>query len=247
MLLGELTDCTITSAPTFRVTARNVMLEAKAIDSGMRVKLYVSNPAMIYYFIRYCDVGSRHHLTGPLNVTAYTFDHSTRAFSSIRLSVDSARPLPTLDDDGNIIGTTATKIRVRDLEKNHKFPKLKYILYKYVFENIYNEDMVMGKGLNVEAFATQLNTSYEKLVSEGLIMSNYNPVTVVESVTRPTTDPTLTALTYSYNESVRRLEDWANPNLSLINLLNDHMPFSVEIFVVPASSRTTDDEEEMEN
>lgn len=181
MLLGELTDCTITSAPTFRVTARNVMLEAKAIDSGMRVKLYVSNPVMIYYFIRYCDVGSRHHLTGkyskccyypnksntfyigPLNVTAYTFDDSTRAFSSIRLSVDSARPLPNLDDDGKIIGTTATKIRVRDLEKNHKFLKLKYILYKYVFENIYNEDMVMGKGLNVEAFATQLNTSYEKL------------------------------------------------------------------------------------
>lgn len=96
-------------------------------------------------------------------MTAYTFDDSTRAFSSIRLSVDSARPLPTLDDDGNIIGTTATKIRVRDLEKNHKFLKLKYILYKYVFENIYNEDMVMGKGLNVEAFATQLNTSYEKL------------------------------------------------------------------------------------
>ncbi|KAI7889656.1 uncharacterized protein EV154DRAFT_514094 [Mucor mucedo] len=249
MFLGELTNCTITSALTFRVTARNVMLEAKAIDSGMRVKLYVSNPAMIYYFIRYCDVGTRHHLTGPLYVTAYTFDDSTRAFSSICLSVDSARPLPTLDDDGNIIGTTATKIRIRDLEKNHKFLKL-----RYVFENIYNEDMVMGKGLNVEAFATQLNTSYEKLVSEGLIMSNYNPVTVVESVTRPTTDPNtnrpvprVIKSTYLYNESIRRLEDWANPNLSLRNLLNDHMPFSVEIFVVPASSRTTDDEDEMEN
>lgn len=71
MLLGELTDCTITSAPTFRVTARNVMLEAKAIDSGMRVKLYVSNPAMIYYFIRYCDVGSRHHLTGKYSKCFY--------------------------------------------------------------------------------------------------------------------------------------------------------------------------------
>ncbi|KAG2191492.1 hypothetical protein INT47_013067 [Mucor saturninus] len=219
MLLGELTDCTITSAPTFRVTARNVMLEAKAIDSGMRVKLYVSNPVI------------------------------TRAFSSIRLSVDSARPLATLDDDRKIIGTTATKIRVRDLEKNHKFLKLKFILYKYVFENIYNEDMVMGKGFNVKAFATQLNTSYEKLVSEGLIMSNYNPVTVVESVTRPTTDlntnrpvPCVIKSTYSYNENVRRLEDWTNPNLSLINLLNDRVPFSVEIFVVPTSSQTTDDE-----
>lgn len=64
MLLGELSDCTITASPIFRVTARNVMLESKAIDSGMRVKLYVSHPVMMYYFIRYCDVGTRHHFTG---------------------------------------------------------------------------------------------------------------------------------------------------------------------------------------
>lgn len=64
MLLGELTDCTITAAPTFRITSKSVMLESKAIDSGMRVRLYVSNPALMYYFIRYCDIGSRHHFTG---------------------------------------------------------------------------------------------------------------------------------------------------------------------------------------
>ena len=64
MLLGELTDCTITSPVVFRVTARNVMMECWAIDSGMRVKLFISNPAIMYYFVRYCDVGSRHHFTG---------------------------------------------------------------------------------------------------------------------------------------------------------------------------------------
>lgn len=64
MLVGELTDSIITARPIFRVNARNVMLESKAMDSGMRVKLYVSNPAVMYYFIRYCDIGTRHYFRG---------------------------------------------------------------------------------------------------------------------------------------------------------------------------------------
>lgn len=64
MLLSELTDATITHAPMFRVTARNVVLESRAIDSGFKARLYVSHPALMYYFIRFGDVGTRHHLTG---------------------------------------------------------------------------------------------------------------------------------------------------------------------------------------
>lgn len=66
MLVGELTDATITATPIFRINARNVMLESKAMDSGMRVKLYVSHPALMYYFIRYGDIGTRHYFKGKL-------------------------------------------------------------------------------------------------------------------------------------------------------------------------------------
>ncbi|KAI9364547.1 hypothetical protein BD770DRAFT_313774 [Pilaira anomala] len=163
MLLGELTDCIITAAPVFRVTARNVMLESKAIDSGMRVKLYVSNPVLMYYFIRYCDIGTRHHFTGPLNVSAYTFDDSTRAFTSVRLSVDAVRPLANLDEEGHVIGTTARRIRAREFDRTHRFLKMKFIVYKYVFEHINDEETVMNRGLNVETFALQLSDMYENL------------------------------------------------------------------------------------
>lgn len=64
MLLGEMTDVNITSAPVFRVTARNVILECRATDSGQRVRLYVTHPALMLYFIRFCDVATRHHVMG---------------------------------------------------------------------------------------------------------------------------------------------------------------------------------------
>ncbi|KAI7864299.1 uncharacterized protein EV154DRAFT_433135 [Mucor mucedo] len=237
MLLGELTDCTITSPVVFRVTARNVMMECRAIDSGMRVKLFISNPAIMYYFVRYCDVGSRHHFTGPLNVSAYTFDDNTRAFCSVRLSVDAARPLPAIDDDGNIIGTTATRVRVRDLDKNHRFQKLKYIIY--------------NKGLNVEAYALQMHDLYNSLASAGLVADDCNPVSIVESVTRPSTDPTtnrpvprIVRSLYSYNEGVLRLEGWEHPSLTLRNLLDDSTPFPPSFFALPDPSRGETSEDE---
>ena len=64
MFVGELTDAYVTAAPQFRVTARNVTLESKCADSGVKVKLFVSHPALMFYFIRYCDVNSKHYFTG---------------------------------------------------------------------------------------------------------------------------------------------------------------------------------------
>lgn len=68
MFVGELTDAYVTAAPQFRVTARNVTLESKCADSGVKVKLFVSHPALMFYFIRYCDVNSKHYFTGKLRI-----------------------------------------------------------------------------------------------------------------------------------------------------------------------------------
>ncbi|KAG1017034.1 hypothetical protein G6F43_014442 [Rhizopus delemar] len=72
MLLGETTDAIITAAPIFRINARSVVLESKCLDSGVRVKLYTSHPALMYYFIRFADIGTRHSFAG--NSNTYTRD-----------------------------------------------------------------------------------------------------------------------------------------------------------------------------
>lgn len=64
MIIGEVTDAVITASPLFRINARSVTLESKCIDSGSRVKLYTSHPALMYYFIRFTDNGTRHSFAG---------------------------------------------------------------------------------------------------------------------------------------------------------------------------------------
>lgn len=64
MLRGELTDAFVTMAPMFRVTAKNITMESKCMDSGVKVKLFAVHPAMIYYFIRFCTISSKHFFMG---------------------------------------------------------------------------------------------------------------------------------------------------------------------------------------
>ena len=70
------------------------------------------------------------------------------------------------------------------------------------------------------------------IASAGLVADDCNPVSIVESVTRPSTDPTtnrpvprIVRSLYSYNEGVLRLEGWEHPSLTLRNLLDDSTPF----------------------
>lgn len=102
-------------------------------------------------------------VVGSLNVSAYTFDDSTKAFANIRLSVTDVRPILQVDDDGLVITTQAKKIRSRDFPKTLNFLKMKFIVYKYVWENIHDSDIVFNRGLNVEAFALHLSDMYEDL------------------------------------------------------------------------------------
>jgi hypothetical protein len=61
------------------------------------------------------------------------------------------RPLPVLDENNNIIPV------------DREFKKLKYAIYKYVFENIKNERIVAQRNLNIEAFALNLFDMHEEL------------------------------------------------------------------------------------
>lgn len=64
MLFGELTDARITKPPTVRVTARNVVLEVKLNDSGVKVNGFISHPVMMYYFLQHGLVDTKHALKG---------------------------------------------------------------------------------------------------------------------------------------------------------------------------------------
>lgn len=90
-------------------------------------------------------------------------DDASKAFVSMRMIVDAARLLPNVDNDGNVIRTLATRVRVKDFPCYQLFKKMKYIIYKYVWENVSNEQMVIGCGLNVETLALEVNDMYENL------------------------------------------------------------------------------------
>ena len=185
MFIGELSDAMVTDHPTFRINARNVIAEVKAVDSGVRAKLYFSHPALMYYCIRFCEIESRHHFIGMylwptcffkkkepmlirwfidnLNVTAYTFDHTSRAFASIRMSVDGVRPILQVSDDGHVIPTQAQRIRVRDFDRRQRFYKLKFMVYKYVWENIDEDFVTLSDGSSIDTFATEVSRMYTDL------------------------------------------------------------------------------------
>lgn len=196
MLSGELSDSSITMAPMFRITSRHVSMEAKAVDSGVNVKLFTSNPVFQYYFLRFCSVGAKHYITGnfqsyqfqkfevtflllkgPLNITAFTFDDSNRAFCSVKLNVHNIRPLAITDEEGNVIPTDATRIRLRDIE-SLPLTKFKYLVHKYVWENISNDKIVFGntteKGThNLDSFAKALSTMHDALGTQIYVLFAY--------------------------------------------------------------------------
>ncbi|KAG1450740.1 hypothetical protein G6F46_009366 [Rhizopus delemar] len=223
MIIGEVTDAVISASPLFRINARSVTLESKCIDSGSRVKLYISHPALMYYFIRFTDNGTRHSFAGSLNVSAYTFDDSTKAFANIRLSVTDVRPIFQVDDDGLVITTETRRIRTRDFPRTINFLKMKFIVYK---------------DLNVEAFDLQLSDMYEGLGNLILIEPDLNPVFVEERITRPQNEPNtnrpvpqVMKTIYSYNTAVNRSEGlWNHASLRYDALINDISPFDSSIF-----------------
>lgn len=98
-----------------------------------------------------------------MNVSAYTFDDSTKAFANIRLSITDVRPILQVDDEGAVIPSLARRVRTKEFQRTHQFLKMKFVVYKHVWEHIQDQNIVINRGLNVEAFALQLSDMYEEL------------------------------------------------------------------------------------
>lgn len=155
-----------------------MVLESKCLNSGVRAKLYTSHPALMYHFIRFADIGFVGNLNtythqdfwlrsiviiGSLNVSVYIFDDITKAFANIRLSLAIVRPVFQVDDDGMVISTLARIIKVKDFPRMSQFFKMKFIVFKHVWEHINENEVVISRYLNVEALALQLSDMYEGL------------------------------------------------------------------------------------
>ncbi|KAI9262950.1 hypothetical protein EDC94DRAFT_607891 [Helicostylum pulchrum] len=81
-------------------------MEVKGTDTSLRINFMVSNNnyAMMYYLLRFFRLRSTHRITGSLNVPAYTFDDSTRAFASVRVGISSIEPIREANFQGNMTG-----------------------------------------------------------------------------------------------------------------------------------------------
>lgn len=97
-----------------------------------------------------------------MNAYAYMNDDSTRAFINLRMNVIGVRPYPDVDDDNNLIYTDAIRM-VADHYDNKAAVKIRYMLYKYVWEQIDNEDVVLQKDLVKESFALHLSDLHDDL------------------------------------------------------------------------------------
>ncbi|KAI8332183.1 hypothetical protein BD560DRAFT_341301 [Blakeslea trispora] len=163
MLFCEITDANIYAEPFFRITGRTASLESHCMDSGSRVKLYMNHPALMYYFIRFGGIDTRHCISSALHVSAYTFDDSTIAYANIRVSVVDIKPIWQVDDDGNVIRSAAKKVKTREFPRNREFVKMKFIVYKHIWEHIGESKVVNQKNLTVEPFALELSDMYADL------------------------------------------------------------------------------------
>lgn len=54
-------------------------------------------------------------------------------------------------------------MKVSTFPRSQNFLKMKYMVYKYVWKNIRDKDVVAGHGLNIEAYDLQVMTLYDNL------------------------------------------------------------------------------------
>ena len=73
------------------------------------------------------------------------------------------KPILQVDDNGRVIPTMAKRIKSRDLPRNAEFLKMKFVVYKHIWENIHDKKVVNDKGLIIEPFALELSDMYADL------------------------------------------------------------------------------------
>ncbi|KAI8326711.1 hypothetical protein EDC96DRAFT_534558 [Choanephora cucurbitarum] len=219
----------VVQEPMIRVTsAQSLTLEAKGTDTSLRLAFMVTNGnyPLMYYFLR------------TLNVSAYTFDDSVRAFASIRVGVQAIAPIREVDFQGNISGFGPDQgcipITEENAPLNREYVKLKFIIFKYVWENWNNETLVRKRESLKESFTDYLEGLYDDLVELDKAVPNANPVFVEQRRVRDARGARAnrrgTVQVRVYNPSVAPT-DLSSASLSLPVLLDDNTPFDDSVFV----------------
>ncbi|KAI9330708.1 hypothetical protein BD770DRAFT_453394 [Pilaira anomala] len=177
MLTMNSDSCHITGNVIITVNARSIRAEVRASDSGVNLKIYAVGLRLIYYLVRFGLSGSVHNITGQLGISAYTFDDSNRAFASVRVGLRRIRPIFRQEDDGSVRRTAARMVE-EDVGTSNEPLKLKFILYKYVFENWEDETKnnvpLLRKFPDIAILRTGLRPTAEVLASGRLTVARYN-------------------------------------------------------------------------
>ncbi|KAF1796665.1 hypothetical protein FB192DRAFT_1259872, partial [Mucor lusitanicus] len=81
------------------ISGQSVTMEPKGADSSLRLTLQVSsgNYPLMFYFLRFFRAGTTHRVEGSLNVSAYSFDDSNKAFASVRVEISAISPIREID------------------------------------------------------------------------------------------------------------------------------------------------------
>ncbi|KAI8327323.1 hypothetical protein EDC96DRAFT_532143 [Choanephora cucurbitarum] len=222
----------VVQEPMIRVTsAQSLTLEAKGSDTSLRLAFMVTNGnyPLMYYFLRFFKLRTAHRVSGTLYVSAYTFDDSVRAFACIRVGVQAIAPIREVDFQGNISGFGPDQgcipITEGNAPLNREYVKLKFIFFKYVWENWNNET------LSVKDYLEGL---YDDLVELDKAVPNANPVFMEQRRVRDARGARAnrrgTVQVRVYNPSVTPT-DLSSASLSLPVLLDDDTPFDDSVFV----------------
>ena len=111
-------------------------------------------------------------------MSAYTFDDANRAFASIRVGVQSIAPIREVDFQGNISGFGQEHgcypVNEENAPPNREYSKLKFIIFRYVWENWSNETLVRRREALREPFTDYLEGLYDDLGKSLLSVSSLN-------------------------------------------------------------------------
>ncbi|CEP08738.1 hypothetical protein [Parasitella parasitica] len=229
------------------LSGQSISMESRGADSSLRLTFLVSaaNYPLMFYFLRYFRGGSSHRVTGTLNVSAYSFDNSNKAFASVRVGVNQVSPIREVDADGRLVGAELADgcVAVNDdsFPTSKEYRKCRFIVMKYVWDNWSNDKLVDGKKDSLrEAFSDNLEDLYEDLVDLDLIPNRFNPISVQEVTVKRlkknnSSSRTARKVAVRVPNPAVRTSDMLSPHLILTELANDEIRFNDRLFSIPPS------------
>ncbi|CEP06949.1 hypothetical protein [Parasitella parasitica] len=211
----------------------------------------------MFYFLRFFRAGTTHRVEGSLNVSAYSFDDSNKAFASVRVGISAISPIREIDHQNNLIGegfsAGCVAVNGSSFPMNKEYKKCRFIIMKYVWDNWSNDKLVDGKKDALkEAFSDNLEDLYEDLVDSQKVPMNMNPIAIQEVAVkrlRKNKNSSRTERTVAVrvpNPHILPL-DILSDLLILSEVANDDVALDPALFVVPLSATSSNRTTNMES